>query len=210
MDWWVIEDVPKPIYIGIRRKRGKWAIISFIIGVFILFILQFIDVFFRELAFILITLLLITQGVQSFLAGFFRSASSSDIAFTKQVLKLLNGEVMVWSIPSSYILVAARLANLSYLYLYIMRGQLYMIYGYPIVHGKIEKPRNRLKIVEVEDYVGIVESIKIGSREYRVKRIDLIAPNPESPKIWYRLKIRGYLFKASEIDPSIVRKLLKK
>ncbi len=208
MKWWEIQGVPKPIYVGIKEKRSSLSFLLFIIGAFILFLLQLLDVLFRELTFILITLLLLTQGIQTFFTGFYKVLTHSTIGFIKQLLTTLNGLILVWSVPSKYVPVAAKVVGGAYIYVFGYKGEVYIVYGYPIVHGKIEKPRKRLQVLRITDYMGIVEKIVINGKEHRVKRIEVVAPYPEIPRIWYRMIIRGFMFKSSETQPSIIKDII--
>ncbi len=210
MEWWVIEGVPKPVYVYKGRDRGRVLAITALISLVALLIVQSLGELLHGPAFIIIILCIIAQFIASLGSSLQRTVTSSDIAYAKQLLRVLDGRVRVWSIPSPYIVVAAQLENTAYLYLYLYKGQLYMIYGRPIVYGRIVKPSKKVKVLKIEDYMGLVETISVSRREYRVKRLDVIAPNPGSPMIWYQMRIRGYLFKTTDIEPSIIDKLVSR
>lgn len=192
-DWWIIQNVPKPVYVGLRRKPRFAGIIGLIVFIVLIILSQFISVVSPTLAAVLSFLAIFGGIVAGLIGRIFGSLREQDIAFIRELLKAIGRKMILWSIPSNYVPVAIRLDNGVYVYIIYIRGKSIALIGRPITHGKvymgIEKPR----------IYRIKEIVSAGKARYY--NIDALLPYPDNPRIWYRMMLRGFIENIGRLEP---------
>ena len=201
-EWWIIQNVPKPVYIGLKRKSRFAGIIGLIVFLILIILSQFISVVSPTIAAVLSFLAIFGGIIAGLISRLFGSLREQDIAFIRELLKVLSKRMVLWSIPSNYVPVAVRLTNGVYVYIIYIRGKSVALIGRPITHGKVYLGIEKPKIYKLKEVVSAGKT--------RYFNIDALLPYPDNPKIWYRMMLRGFIKSIGRLEPKTIIDLSSK
>ena len=201
-EWWIIQNVPKPVYIGLKRKSRFAGIIGLIVFLILIILSQFISVVSPTIAAVLSFLAIFGGIIAGLISRLFGSLREQDIAFIRELLKVLSKRMVLWSIPSNYVPVAVRLTNGVYVYIIYTRGKSVALIGRPITHGKVYLGIEKPKIYRLKEVVSAGKT--------RYFNIDALLPYPDNPKIWYRMMLRGFIKSIGRLEPKTIIDLSSK
>jgi len=201
-EWWIIQNVPKPVYIGLKKKSRFAGIIGLIVFLILIILSQFVSVVSPTIAAVLSFLAIFGGIIAGLISRLFGSLREQDIAFIRELLKILSKRMVLWSIPSNYVPVAIRLTNGVYVYIIYIRGKLVVLIGRPITHGKVYLGIEKPKIYRLK------EVVLAGKTRYF--NIDALLPYPDNPKIWYRMILRGFIKSIGRLEPKTIIDLSSK
>jgi len=201
-EWWIIQNVPKPVYVGLKRKSRFAGIIGLIVFLILIILSQFVSVVSPTIAAVLSFLAIFGGIIAGLISRLFGSLREQDIAFVRELLKVLSKRMVLWSIPSNYVPVAIRLNNGVYVYIIYTRGKLVVLIGRPITHGKVYLGIEKPKIYRLK------EVVLAGKTRYF--NIDALLPYPDNPKIWYRMMLRGFIKSVGKLEPKTIIDLSSK
>ena len=202
VEWWIIRNVPKPVYVGLKRKSRLAGIIGLIVFLILIILSQFISVVSPTLAAVLSFLAIFGGIIAGLISRLFGSLREQDIAFIRELLKILSKRIVLWSIPSNYVPVAIRLTNGVYVYIIYIRGKSVALIGRPITHGKVYLNIEKPKIYKLKEVVSAGKT--------RYLNIDALLPYPDNPRIWYRMMLRGFIKNISRLEPKTIIELSSK
>ena len=201
-EWWIIQNVPKPVYIGLKKRSRFAGIIGLIVFLILIILSQFVSVVSPTIAAVLSFLAIFGGIIAGLISRLFGSLREQDIAFIRELLKILSKRMVLWSIPSNYVPVAIRLTNGVYVYIIYIRGKLVVLIGRPITHGKVYLGIEKPKIYRLK------EVVLAGKTRYF--NIDALLPYPDNPKIWYRMILRGFIKSIGRLEPKTIIDLSSK
>ena len=201
-EWWIIQNVPKPVYIGLKRKSRFAGIIGLIVFLILIILSQFISVVSPTIAAVLSFLAIFGGIIAGLISRLFGSLREQDIAFIRELLKVLSKRIVLWSIPSNYVPVAIRLNNGVYVYVIYTHGKSFVLIGRPITHGKVYLGIEKPKIYKLKEVVSAGKT--------RYFNIDALLPYPDSPKIWYRMMLRGFIKSIGRLEHKTIIDLSSK
>jgi len=201
-EWWIIQNVPKPVYIGLKRKSRFAGIIGLIVFLILIILSQFISVVSPTIAAVLSFLAIFGGIIAGLISRLFGSLREQDIAFIRELLKVLSKRMVLWSIPSNYVPVAIRLTNGVYVYVIYTSGKSVVIIGRTITHGKVYLGIEKPKIYKLKEVVSAGKT--------RYFNIDALLPYPDNPKIWYRMMLRGFIKNIGRLEPKTIIDLSSK
>ena len=201
-EWWIIQNVPKPVYIGLKKRSRFAGIIGLIVFLILIILSQFVSVVSPTIATVLSFLAIFGGIIAGLISRLFGSLREQDIAFIRELLKILSKRMVLWSIPSNYVPVAIRLTNGVYVYIIYIRGKLVVLIGRPITHGKVYLGIEKPKIYRLK------EVVLAGKTRYF--NIDALLPYPDNPKIWYRMILRGFIKSIGRLEPKTIIDLSSK
>jgi len=202
VEWWIIRNVPKPVYVGLKRKPRLAGIIGLIVFLILIILSQFISVVSPTLAAVLSFLAIFGGIIAGLISRLFGSLREQDVAFIRELLKILSKRIVLWSIPSNYVPVAIRLTNGVYVYIIYIRGKSVALIGRPITHGKVYLNIEKPKIYKLKEVASAGKT--------RYLNIDALLPYPDNPRIWYRMMLRGYIKSISRLEPKTIIELSSK
>lgn len=141
--WWIIKGVKQPTYIGLLKKQERIFTTIFLtlyaIIVFIMSILEFLDILPTGFTLSFIT----TAFLFEVFTKVFRKKKlvQLDIQYIRNILKILDGRIIKWCIPSYTIPVVAILDNGVHILVFYGAGGLELMLFKPIIyyrtfHGK--------------------------------------------------------------------------
>ena len=201
-EWWIIQNVPKPVYIGLKKRSRFAGIIGLIVFLILIILSQFVSVVSPTIAAVLSFLAIFGGVIAGLISRLFGSLREQDIAFIRELLKVLSKRMVLWSIPSNYVPVAIRLTNGVYVYIIYIRGKLVVLIGRPITHGKVYLGIEKPKIYKLKEVVSAGKT--------RYFNIDALLPYPDNPKIWYRMMLRGFINSIGRLEPKTIIDLSSK
>lgn len=201
-EWWIIQNVPKPVYIGLKKRPRFAGIIGLIVFLILIILSQFISVVSPTIAAVLSFLAIFGGVIAGLISRLFGSLREQDIAFIRELLKILSKRMVLWSIPSNYVPVAIRLNNGVYVYVIYTRGKSVVLIGRPITHGKVYLGIEKPKIYKLKEVVSAGKT--------RYFNIDALLPYPDNPKIWYRMMLRGFINSIGRLEPKTIINLSSK
>jgi len=201
-EWWIIQNVPKPVYIGLKKRPRLAGIIGLIVFLILIILSQFISVVSPTIAAVLSFLAIFGGVIAGLISRLFGSLREQDIAFIRELLKILSKRMVLWSIPSNYVPVAIRLNNGVYVYVIYTRGKSVVLIGRPITHGKVYLGIEKPKIYKLKEVVSAGKT--------RYFNIDALLPYPDNPKIWYRMMLRGFINSIGRLEPKTIIDLSSK
>ncbi len=202
LEWWVIKDVPKPVYIGLKKRSSFMGLLGLITFLLLIILSQFVSIVSPYLAAVLSFLAIFGGIIAGVIGRFFEGLRQQDIVFIRELLKFLGNRIIVWSIPCNHVPAAIRLSNGVYVYVLYIRGKPYTLIGRPIAHGKVYMGSYKPKIYSVK------EITVAGKTMYY--NIDALLPYPDNPRIWYRMLLRGYIKGIGGLQPRLVYELASK
>lgn len=189
-EWWVIEGVPRPIYVygeGVYKRRHTVFIIVSVIG---LVMAYFINVFSSELALLALTILIFSQIIEGVISFYKRSPGKIEESIVRNLVKLLGNKIIVWSIPTRYIISAIKIRGGVLIYTFMDKGRVMIL---------VIKPSVFIGIVARKYDIVRVKKVRKACKEV-VEEIEAIAPCPDNPRIWYKIVGRGVVVDASKTD----------
>ncbi|ADI31783.1 hypothetical protein [Staphylothermus hellenicus] len=195
-EWYVVKGLKPPIYVGLTRNSRKRIISILYILLALLIIFIFIaessGLFIQGLSMILLFLLILGQGLLSFLPTRGKVLSLSDQKYIRGLLESIKDYVSKWSIPSNNIPVVAILSNGIYMYIYYSTGaKLLITFVKPTMYLKIVQGKPTVKTKFIKQYNGKTwrnKGLIIGV-------IDAVFPHPEIRGM--NIHIRGNAIKLS-------------
>ena len=195
-EWWIIQNVPKPVYMGLKKRSRFAGIIGLIVFLILIILSQFVSVVSPTIAAVLSFLAIFGGVIAGLISRLFGSLREQDIAFVRELLKVLSKRMVLWSIPSNYVPVAVRLNNGVYVYIIYTRGKPVALIGRPVTHGKVYLGIEKPKIYKLKEVVSAGKT--------RYFNIDALLPYPDNPRIWYRMILRGYIKNIHGLHPKTI------
>ncbi|WFO74523.1 hypothetical protein J4526_05405 [Desulfurococcaceae archaeon MEX13E-LK6-19] len=188
--WWIIEGAPKPVYVYSSKDSRRRHMVFVLISVIVLASIYLIDIFSSELAILMLSLLIFGQIIDGIVSFYKRTPGETEKAVVRNLVKLLGKRVVVWSIPTRYIVAAIRIRGGVFIYVFVDKGRAMILVIKPVMFMGIA----------VKKHVTIkVKKTKI-KHEKAEERIEAIAPYPENPRMWYKIVGKGVLVDASRAD----------
>ncbi len=189
--WWIIEGAPKPVYVYSSKDSRRRHMVFVLISVVVLVLIYLIDVFSSELAVLMLSLLVLGQIIDGIVSFYRRAPGEIEKAVVRNLVKLLGKRVVVWSIPTRYIVAAIRIRGGVFTYVFIDKGKAMILVIKPVVFMGIV----------VKKYVTVkVKKTKFKHGKAVEERIEAIAPYPENPRMWYKIVGKGVVVDASKAD----------
>lgn len=184
--WWRIAGAPKPVYVYPSDSgRGKFKLVFIIVSATMILLAYFIEVFSSEIAFLLMSLLIFSQVFEVIYSLYRKTPGKTEESLAINLVKTLSRKIIAWSIPTKYIVASIKLSEGILVYIYMDKGSSYIL---------AIKPTLFMGVILNKKY----HTIKLMKpKKMRYSRfndlIEVIAPNPENPRIWYRIVGRGFV-----------------